>query len=391
MFRNEVFADNLISYEGRVWLDKKSPSIASNNGVSSHYKVKFLSYNVFANCKCSQIDYSNTKSWEYRSICLINEIKAYDADIVALQDVDEISEFWMPQLQAIDYDVLFQHRSNTLDVHYEGVVIALKRNRFKVVSSIPILFNKAGENYFEKGLAFQDKCIQDDVGLMAFLKPIIDSEINVSSILVGSIMLCEIDGFEDVRELQSIYLTKQIELINREFQAPIILGMSLLDNPSSRAYHILRTGRFAIQANTPVKMIPPKISFESRGSLKLLFKEPPMSPADPPILSFNISYRPGGSKVLGFHQIKTVLYADCIQYIEIINENGQRDTVRDKNLMCFVNGLTSEVPYEFQIVAINKFGEGTWSDPTPPIILKNPSKVIKNTFHYADMANTMYL
>ena len=42
---------------------------------------------------------------------------------------------------------------------------------------------------------------------------------------------------------------------------------------------------------------------------------------------------------------------------------------------CIISGLTSDVPYEFKISAINDMGEGIMSDPSDPIVMDNASTV----------------
>ena len=49
-------------------------------------------------------------------------------------------------------------------------------------------------------------------------------------------------------QVQCQYLTEQIERSNRDFQVPVVIGVSMHDSPSSLAYNILRSGRVPLLA-----------------------------------------------------------------------------------------------------------------------------------------------
>lgn len=102
-----------------------------------------------------------------------------------------------------------------------------------------------------------------------------------------------------------------------------------------------------------------------------------MTDADPPIISFRISWRVGGSLILGFSSQIEVPYGDCCQYKETYDSEGHRTVTQLPELMYNIIGLTSEVPYEFRVTAVNIMGEGIWSEPSNPILLPNPKRAPK--------------
>jgi hypothetical protein len=57
---------------------------------------------------------------------------------------------------------------------------------------------------------------------------------------------------------------------------------------------------------------------------------------------------------------------------------GVMRTVALEELAFNLVGLSSETTYEFKVCAVNKVGQGVWSDPTPVIVLRaiDPSKVL---------------
>ena len=61
---------------------------------------------IFPYCKTSVL------KWQSRRHKLLEEILAYEADVVCLQDVDH-EDWWLPQLQPAGYDSV--HQADTLD------------------------------------------------------------------------------------------------------------------------------------------------------------------------------------------------------------------------------------------------------------------------------------
>ena len=98
-----------------------------------------------------------------------------------------------------------------------------------------------------------------------------------------------------------------------------------------------------------------------------------MTPADPPVTTYRIAWRPGGSLTLGFRASKDFSTNECIQYEARSDKFGNVRTVVLDELAVLITGLTSELPYEFRIAAINDEGQGDWSTPSDPVCLPNPS------------------
>ena len=58
-----------------------------------------------------------------------------------------------------------------------------------------------------------------------------NTNININTLY--SISLSDNPANKDIRLLQSQYISKVIELNNKEFQAPVVMGISMNDSPSS--------------------------------------------------------------------------------------------------------------------------------------------------------------
>lgn len=439
--RAEVFPNG-----GRPWVEayggqQKDPSPL----LSREPGFTILSYNVFADCKCQSIRYSSTVKWETRRKKLIDEIASYNADILCLQDVDHFSTFWRPQLMLIGYDSVYKKRTSKRDAHYEGVVIAYRRDILQLFKSEAIEFNKAKHkiNTSEMGSSFKERMVTDDVGLICFLQPwgvptpsltevvdhdekgedkgvgleataeksfderlslkgppscvgaidSIDSENTAmktegtrfncnpnhtrkiqSGLCVATAMLSSRPQDTSVRYYQAQYLTRCIERANKEFQLPVMMGVSLFDSPTSGAYIVLRTGRTPLKPQAPRQPGPPIGVPYCRGSCTLKWKPPHFTKQDPPILKYKLAWRPGGSRTLGFRQQVAVDPIQCLAYEERTDEHGVRKVFQKDNLEFNITGLTSDLPYEFVVTAVNQIGEGIWSNPSMPVVMPNPAR-----------------
>lgn len=78
---------------------------------------------------------------------------------------------------------------------------------------------------------------------------------------------------------------------------------------------------------------------------------------------------------MGYGFEKRISLGDCVKYEKRVDEDNNVKIVALPELQCIIAGLTSEVPYEFRISAVNEIGEGVVSDPSGPIWLPNAASV----------------
>eukprot|EP01036_Dinobryon_divergens_P025473 gene25472-34024_t len=259
-----------------------------------------------------------TRNWDVRSLTLIQEIRSYNPDILCLQDVDHFTEWWRPQLMLLGYDSVFKKRTEVKDFRNEGVVIAYKSDLFQLFKTVTIEFNQAVQNN-DRGSVFRARSITDDVGLLLYLQPYTNAL--STAVCVASAMLSSSEADSDVRMAQCQYLAEQIERSNRDFQVPVVIG----------------------------------------------WKSPSPSPR------YRICWRPGGSRVLDYSAERKVGAGDCVRYVKQFDADNNVKIITLKELECIISGLTSDVPYEFKISAINDMGEGIMSDPSDPVVMDNAS------------------
>lgn len=321
--------------------------------------------------------YSTAGNWDFRRETLLNEILSYRPDIFCLQDVDHYKDWWLPMLSTRGYDTIFKQRTQEKDFHYEGVMIVYRRDMFQVYKTVYIHFNEAVQND-ARGSYFREMSKTDDVAIIAMFQPLSDDCVR-SAVCVTSAMLSDVQSHAEVRLVQAEYLTRQIEIANQEFHLPVLIGISMNDTPDSLAYTLLTTGRVPLAGQVP-KKCPELYGIPTcRGSILLKWLPPKMTLADPPLLSFRIAYRAGGSNIMGFRTQIEVSVGDCVRYAERVDENRNVRMVAVDEREFTISGLCSDVPYEFKICAVNEVGEGIWSEPCKPVVLDNPSNVIDKT------------
>lgn len=91
--------------------------VLDDTPVASHEKVSALSYNILCEKYASQSQYGYTPSaalsWEYRKTAVLEELRARDADIVCLQeiDVESYQDYFRPLLALKDYKGVFWPKS----------------------------------------------------------------------------------------------------------------------------------------------------------------------------------------------------------------------------------------------------------------------------------------
>ena len=64
----------------------------------------------------------------------------------------------------------------------------------------------------------------------------------------------------------------------------------------------------------------------------------------------------------------------CLTYRKEIDEHGVRKVFQKDDLEFKISGLSSDLPYEFIVTAVNEIGEGVWSNPGMPVVCPNPER-----------------
>jgi hypothetical protein len=149
-----------------------------------------------------------------------------------------------------------------------GNLIAYRRSKFNMFKSVEIELNDVVNKHTRLSSLEKESCLTDDVGLICFLQPF-DQGTFSSAVCVACSLITDDLNDSYIRGLLSQHLAECIEKANEIYQLPVLLAVALGDEPVSRAYQMLRTGRIPITA-TPPRTIsdPPRCSPVSRTSVR---------------------------------------------------------------------------------------------------------------------------
>ncbi|KAF8354196.1 hypothetical protein PRIPAC_95819, partial [Pristionchus pacificus] len=121
--------------------------------------IRVASYNVLCQSSFennpklhSHLDgVSPSRTWSHRWTRIVNEISALDADVLGLQEVSEavFKEFFEKLLESLGYTIFFSER--TMDEHNHGLIIAVRKERFKVESHETVDFYQQEDAVLDRG------------------------------------------------------------------------------------------------------------------------------------------------------------------------------------------------------------------------------------------------
>lgn len=380
-----------------VWESALKPS-------EEHFRV--LSLNVMAQCQCMELHpltAPHVLKWPRRRERLLTEIARHDAHIACLQDIDNFA-WWHKNLSdKVLYDLTCFEEDGV------GVVVAWKRSLFQLVRSQCIALRNAAELATDPKVASRAHSCRN-VAIVAHLIPFNESRSRVP-LIVGSFQLIGVgpndacpsrvdasrlprymqanlkQGWQDkvaVRLLQTRYMLQEIEKFNETSQAPIVLAGTNMVDADSYALVTQGTVRFVPRPPQPPSE-PPSCAPDQVGITAMVRDARAISysgvhlswkPArvdysrlDPPVETYYIQYRAGGSRILGWSEPIAVREIDAKRFrtqYERIRGRLRKKTEVDPLYHHIVAGLASGVSYEFRVAAESRLGRGPWSEPSAP-------------------------
>lgn len=226
-------------------------------------------------------------AWDYRKKLILDDIKNFNADIIALQELEteQFHNYFLPELKQFDYDGIFSAKSRAKTMseqdkkHVDGCAIMFKTSRFQLVKNYLIEFNQIAMATAEGSEDMLNRVMtKDNIGLAALLEVKQDEdalsrspnkEYNRQFLLVCTAHIHWDPEYCDVKLIQTLMFTNEIKLIieqaMREFKPstpsnynpnqpvdcstsiPVVICADLNSLPESGVIEYLRTGR--IHAN----------------------------------------------------------------------------------------------------------------------------------------------
>ena len=139
--------------------------------------LRVVSYNVLAQCniKPSQFPYASPEqlSWARRSALLGEELRALDADVLLLQEVDCYEAGWRTALAALGYESSYQLRTQAGGARGDGVCVAWRAATLELRARRGIEHNELATMASAVGDGARAARLRnrDNVGLVVALAP----------------------------------------------------------------------------------------------------------------------------------------------------------------------------------------------------------------------------
>ena len=118
-------------------------------------------------------------TWDYRKKLILDDIKNFNADVIALQELEteQFYQFFLPELRQYDYDGIFSPKSRAKTMseqdkkHVDGCAIMFKTSRFQLVKDYLVEFNQIAMATAEGSEDMLNRVMtKDNIGLAALLE-----------------------------------------------------------------------------------------------------------------------------------------------------------------------------------------------------------------------------
>ncbi|TNV78978.1 hypothetical protein FGO68_gene13172 [Halteria grandinella] len=174
------------------------------------FKVKVLSYNILADCYSRYFMFKYVRhgnlNFNYRSLRILQEIKDSNSDIICLQEVDHMDDFYKPQLEKLGYDLHHAYRREK-----DAVVVGFKRDLYEIMTKDIVDYNDLVKVYEAKtnhpNLDSRDMLCHNKA-IICLLKHIETG----SHLIVASSHLYWDPKYDYVKYAQTAYLLKRLAL-----------------------------------------------------------------------------------------------------------------------------------------------------------------------------------
>ncbi|CAF1467078.1 unnamed protein product [Rotaria sp. Silwood1] len=164
----------------RSWLRLSSPNTTQPTAIFT-----IMNYNILCDKYATRHVYGYCPSWalkwDYRRKQILEELRSYSADIIALQEIetDQYYSFFLPELQKNGYDGVFSPKSRAKTMceqdrrYVDGCAIFYRQSKFRLIKEYLVEFNQLAM-LAANGTSCHDMMnrvmTKDNIGLVAFLE-----------------------------------------------------------------------------------------------------------------------------------------------------------------------------------------------------------------------------
>lgn len=214
--------------------------LARNHLVSPYppkNSFRVMSYNILADSLNHTLDLiphyeEKHRNWEYRSHLLVNEVKAYDPDILCLQEIEHTNTVFHQHF-GDNYHIQYRRKPND---KVDGCMILAKKSKYEVIES----------HYLEFFIDENDPLLnKDNICVIVVLKPIDKNDNRV--IIVATTHLLFNKNRGEIKTAQvHLALKACSQLVNKyhDTDVNIIYAGDFNSIPKSGIYEFIRNGEF---------------------------------------------------------------------------------------------------------------------------------------------------
>lgn len=266
----------------RSWLRLASPNTTQPTAIFT-----IMNYNILCDKYATRHVYGYCPSWalkwDYRRKHILEELRSYSADLIALQEIetDQYHSFFLPELQKNGYDGVFSPKSRAKTMceqdrrFVDGCAIFYRQSKFRLVKHCLVEFNQLAMSA-ANGTACHDMMnrvmTKDNIGLLACLetKEEIYSHTFANGVLPSEhkqmLFVCTAHihwdpEYCDVKIVQSLMLLSEIRSFMEEVLTkhrpntntpadystiPLVLCGDFNSLPNSGVIELMRTGKISL-------------------------------------------------------------------------------------------------------------------------------------------------
>ena len=111
--------------------------------------LQVMSYNVLADRLASGSKFSHATSrvlcFDFRAPRIMSEIEQSDAQVVCLQEVDRVPDWYRPRLQALGMKLMHYKRSGFF--RGDGIAIAYRNEQMRLLDTVQVDLNDLAKLY----------------------------------------------------------------------------------------------------------------------------------------------------------------------------------------------------------------------------------------------------
>jgi CCR4-NOT transcription complex subunit 6 len=222
-----------------------------------------MTYNILAETYATEDQHPYTpthfRKWEYRREKILEEILTADADIICLQEVEDLQfrEFFVPRLRARGYEGQHKLKTRAKNVAHsdavDGCATFYRREKFQKEASFEVEYQTLAIEIIPTGPGLDRTIRRDNIALLLVLQMHSNGGSTkgrgpraTKRILVCNTHIHWAPAEADVKLMQVQLLLREVQKVCRQFEdphMPLLITGDFNSEPSNAVYQLLKNGR----------------------------------------------------------------------------------------------------------------------------------------------------